>query len=134
MLNYHSIIKEFVLARKKLHVLVETWRIAILRWTIYYPIIYLIAKTSTHSSGTSVCTCICNSPDLEHIKEYGFHAEGKYEWVCFLKPQLHHRTQLYLINVWRQCPYPLTGYSSFIIGTDCIGSCKSNYHTIMTTI
>jgi hypothetical protein len=21
-----------------------------------------------------------------------------------------------------------------VIGTDCIGSCKSNYHTIMTTI
>jgi hypothetical protein len=23
--------------------------------------------------------------------------------------------------------------TSVVIGTDCIGSCKSNYHTIMTT-
>ncbi len=25
-------------------------------------------------------------------------------------------------------------FHKVVIGTDCIGSCKSNYHTIMTTI
>ena len=44
-----------------------------------------------------------------------------------------------VISHWQFCieyTSPWTGFeltTSVVIGADCIGSCKSNYHTIMTT-
>jgi hypothetical protein len=47
--------------------------------------------------------------------------------------------KLYHIIVVSSCTLPKLPQTGFepttlvVIGTDCIGSCKSNYHTIMTT-
>ena len=42
----------------------------------------------------------------------------------------HYHTMLYWVNI-AQVGIELT--TLVVIGTDCTGSCKSNYHTIMTT-
>ena len=49
------------------------------------------------------------------------------EWV-----KLQVTDKLYLIMLYTS-PWSRFELTSVVIGTDCIGSCKSNYHTITTT-
>ena len=50
------------------------------------------------------------------------------------KPDFLKITDLSLTNFITLCCIKQTSPSTLVIGTDCKGSCKSNYHTITTTM
>ena len=75
---------------------------------------------------------------LEHLQQYfsyivavSFIGDGnqttrRNHWPVAVTNKLYH-IMLYTLP-WLRFELP----TSVVIGTDCIGSCKSNYHTIMT--